>query len=60
MNGREFFVSAPGRFACATGFVALGRSVSRLFGWDTHRLGGGDASPTAARDLDHRPLPVRS
>ena len=23
MNGREFFVSAPGRLACATGFVAL-------------------------------------
>ncbi len=24
MNGKDFFVSAPGRIACATGFIALG------------------------------------
>jgi hypothetical protein len=33
MNGREFFVSAPGRIACGTGFVALaGPAVMALSG----------------------------
>lgn len=39
MNGRDFFVSAPGRIACATGFVALaGPGAMALAGPDPNDI----------------------